>query len=344
MHVSSAAMAIVLFSLMALFFVRMRSIFRRFAVISLVCLAFYLMSLSAAPMGNIFNYLNAEYLAITGILKSGPSFLDELAKRSIGGTVDEVSKFLISVPQAFILAIASVMIVRLTGDKKRDMKRGLTRWSLETRTVSLRSFCLFCGLFFVLAFAGSYVAENLGGLVTRYVVVVLTPLALLMTTVILVSILKNMNTARRLLLLGLLVFYVISVTMSPVFLQENSPIYARLIPIQGERAAASFLTAKFEPENTSVTQIAADFPFYLHVRGVLLSEHFYEDHVYIPDVISEPIATGTKTIILSRQYFIQNPYLKGLSSYEMPLTDSQKWNSFNKIFDDSSTSVYMGMY
>jgi hypothetical protein len=344
MHVSSTAMAIVLFSAMALFFVRMRSIFRGLAVISLACFALYLMSLTGAPLGDILNYLNQEYLAITEILKSGPSFLDELAARSIGGTADEVSKFLISVPQAFVLAIASVMIVRLTEDKKGDLKRGFTRWSVETRTVwrSLSSFCLFCGLFFVLAFAGSYVAMAWGGLVTRYVVVVLTPLALLMTTVILVSILKNMNTARRLLLLGLLAFYVISVTMSPVFLQESSPIYARLIPIQSERAAASFLAAKFEPDNSSVTQIVADFPFFLHVQGVLLSEHFYEDHVYIPDVISEPIVTGMRTIILSRQYFIQNPYLKGESPYEMPLADPQKWNSFNKIFDDSSTSIYMG--
>lgn len=343
MHAASTAMAIVLFSAMALFFVRMHSIFRALAVLSLVCFALYLISLAGAPIGSMLDYLNAEYLTITGILKTGPSFLDELAARTTA-TADEVSKFLISVPRAFVLAIASVVIVRLTEDEKGDLKRGFMRWCAEARTASrnLRSFYLFCVLLFALAYAGSYVAAAWGGRVPTYIVLVLTPLALLSSAVILISILKNMTTARRLLLLGLLAFYAISVTASPAFLQERSPLAARMIPIQSERAAASFLSAKFETDNTSVTQIVADYPFYLHVEGVLFSEHFSEQHVTFPNLIIVPIATDSRTIMLSRQYFIQNPYLKGLSPYEMPLTDSQKWNSFDKIFDDSSTSIYSG--
>lgn len=350
MHASSTAMMIILFTAIVLSMKR-RSIFVGLAVISIVVFLLYLISYTGSPTGLfavIFDYLNREYLTIIKTQQAGASVLNVLAARTSGSQWDEVSSFLGAVPQAFFLAIASIMIVRLTEDRN-DIKRGSTMPRVDARSIceDLGSFCLFCGLLFIVTFGGAYVLTALGsGVLARYFVYALTPIMLLATTVILVLKLKNMNTARRLLLLGLLVFYVISVATSPYFLMERSPNGVRMVPIQSERAAASFLSDKYEIDQAG-TEIVSDYPFVAHVAGVLLSEH-YDEHVFFPDLIHGPMLTGGhRTFILLRQYFIRNQNLQRLGSggYEIPLTDSQKWimdPSFNRIFDDSSTCIYSG--
>src|SRR5208283_254458 len=114
LHSSSAAMMIVLFSAMALFMKarkqRKSSIFGGLALISLVCFVLYLISYASSSsglFGDIFQYLNSEYLTI--MKNQAGSFLNVLAERNVGSQWGEVSSFLGSVPPAFFLAIASIM-------------------------------------------------------------------------------------------------------------------------------------------------------------------------------------------------------------------------------------------
>ena len=349
LHAASTAMMIILFTATVLSMKR-RSIFRSLAIILMVSFVLYLVSSPSSPTGlfaDIFAYFNLEYLAIMKAHQAGASVLNVLAAGNSKYQWSEVSSFLESVPQAFFLAIASVMIVRLIEDGNVGLKRKLTMPRAEVRSIceNLGSFCLFCGLLFIIAFGGAYVLADLGGIIIRYIVFPLIPLTLLMTTVVLVLKSRKTGTGGRLLLLGLLTFYAISVATSPYFLMESSPIGARIIPTQSESAAASFLSDRLEINPANPTQIVADYPFQAEVQGVLLADHFYEGYVLIPDLISTPIqAYGYRTIVFARQYFIEDPHLRNWSSsqYEMPLTDSQRWAIFNRIFDDSSTCIYWG--
>jgi len=337
LHLSAAVMAILLFCAVGLFLWREKSVVRSLGIISFVSIALYI-GFYSGDLGSLFGNLNLEFLALTRIVNAGTSVISQLGASSTKVTEDEVNKILGSVPEAFVLAIASVMIVRVRQFASRQVETG----SFSRRR--LRSFALFCGVVFVFGFAGSFVANvGFGGLVVRYIVVALTPLLLLVTSVTMALILKNANLARRLLLLGLLGFYIVSVTTSPAFLPESSSISMRLIPTQSERASASFFAAKFEPDNTRLTLIIADFPFILHVQGVLLSEHFYENYVQFenPQLPITQTSPGTNTIFFSRNYFIQNSYIfKTFSLNAAILANTTKWNGFNKIFDDSSTSIY----
>jgi hypothetical protein len=354
MHAAPIAMMIILFTAMALSMKR-RSVFRGFVLIAMVCFLLYVVSYSGSPatlFADMFVYVNSEYLAITRAQQIGVSnILNVIAASKSGFQWDEVSSFLASVPPAFLLAIASTLILRLVEGRDR-IKERFTMPSVQAKSIcdNLSSFCLFCGLFFIVAFGGAYALDLLGGIFVRYVIYSLTPIILLATTIILVVKLRNINTGRRILLLGLLAFYVISVATSSYFLLETSPVGARVISTQSESAAVSFLSAKLQIATASPhvgIQIVADYPFAADVQGVLFSNHFYEGHVVIPDLISAPIEPyGYQTFIFARQYFIQDPHLQRWTSspYELPLADSQNWMSFNRIFDDSSTCIYSGAF
>jgi hypothetical protein len=350
MHVTSAVMVIVLLTSMALIFKgnrTFRSTSRVIAALTFVFLVLYLVYSASAPLGDVLGYVSVIYFAIQDILRAGSSFLSVLGALGTVGPVkvDEMNSFLMSVPPALILAIASVMIVRLVGDKNgsatEEFSDGTNEKSLIRR--NLRSFCLFAALLLWMGYGGGYVLRSFAlasrNLSIIYLVYSLTPLALLGTTVTLTWIRMNMNTARRLLLVGLLILYAISVATSAAFVHENSPFQARLIPIQSERVAASFLSAKSDA--SSSTQIATDWTYLALVLGELYSEHLSVS-AYTPILMTTPMATGTSTIMLLRAYYVQNANLNTQTPYEIPLTDSKKWTLFNKVFDDSSTSIYSG--
>jgi hypothetical protein len=343
---------IILFTAIALFYKRTSpttSTSWGLAILTLVVFVFYIASLTGAPLGRLLDTVTLVYRSIKEIMQAGPSFLNELGAKATGGAIqwDEVSSFLASLPSALVLAIASVMVVRLVEDRMGDAQRKSKNRCDEKSFVrrDLRSLCLFGGVLLVLGYVGSYVAHYFVAVVPawnrlpiEYVIPPLAPVALLVSTVTLTWILKNMNIARKLLLLGLLMSYAISVTASPAFLHENSPLAARLIPTQSEKAAASFLSAKLD--STSGTQVVTDWAFLPLVRGELYSEHL-SIRVRIPTLMFAPMEAG-KTMMLLRAYYIQNAYLKAQAPYEISLTDSEKWRTFNKIFDDSSTSIYSG--
>jgi len=351
MHPASAAMIVVLLASMALIFKRIsayRSTYSGLAILVIVFFLLYLAPLAAAPLGSILYNVRVVYVVIEEIFRTGPSFFSVLGMIGTTGAVkvDEMNSFLLSVPPALILAIGSVMIVRLVEDKSASAKQEFSERGNEKSLIRHRSFCLFAALLLIMSYGAGYVLSYFAGLVPAinklsisYVVFPLTPLALLGTTVTLTWIRVNINTARRLLLLGLLILYAISVATSPAFVHENSPFQARLIPIQSERAAASFLSEEYD--GTSGAQIVTDWTFMLLVQGELYSEHV-SLNAYIPNLLYTPMVNGTTTIMLLRAYYIHNAYLNNQTPYEIPLTDSKKWTLFNKIFDDSSTSVYSG--
>ena len=356
LHASSLVMMMVLFSAMALCLKAstQRRVLRGLTLTSLVCFLLYLNSYAGSPTGlfaDISQYVTSEFLTIIKGGQAGASVLNVLAANTGLSHWNEVSSFLAAVPSAFFLAIASIMIVRLVEDRN-STREGFTTSSAESGSLyaKLGSFCLFCGLLFIVAYGGAYVLDTLAsGVLPRYFVFPLAPIILLATTVILVLKLRDVNTARRLLLLGLLTFYIISVANSPSFLMESSPNGVRWVPTLSERAAASFLSDKLEIQAGGlITLILSDYPFRLHVQGILLSEHYYENNVSFPNLREGLPSRGHLIFVLVRQYFMQNQNLQTLNksisgSYEKALRDSYWMRpGINRIFDDSSTCIYSG--
>gem|GEM_PF-4256474 len=91
-------------------------------------------------------------------------------------------------------------------------------------------------------------------------------------------------------------------------------------------------------------QIVTDWPFYNHVRAIIFSKYFDANQkVRIADLLYSPIV-NEETIMLSRRYYTESEYLRNTSPYVKPLNEVERWEKFNKIFDDYHTSIYLGRY
>jgi hypothetical protein len=344
MHAASAVLVVILFYAMAFFLNRsVTPISFGVASFALTSFALYLVSIAgeAAPLTSAVSVARDVLSSIGEIMQvAGPNFLSEFGTRYMAGAVatNELDSFLQAVPSALVLAIATVMILRLSTSRSVGPEQG------KFVRQDLRSLFLFCGLVFGAGFVGGYVIHPwvASGVETRYFVFPLTPLALLGSTLVFFWIMRNMNTAKRVIVLGLVILFAISAVTSPVFLSESNPESARLIPTQSERAAAAFVSTGYEIDKTGNTQIITDWPFSGHVWGIMYSEHFYDTPPLMYSLISSPIATGHRTIMLSRQYFVHNAFLTAASPYEKPLTEPEIWSHFDRIFDDSSTSCLLG--
>jgi hypothetical protein len=151
----------------------------------------------------------------------------------------------------------------------------------------------------------------------------------------------NLDTARRFVFFGVLVLYVFSTVSHSSFLHETHPTYARLIPTTSEKAAALFVQASLSIGTTNVTQVVTDWPFNGYVYSLLYSHNIgLENAVKIPDMY-DPVDMSRESIILSRRYFLENPFLSTLSPYVASLRDVDKWQ-INRVCDVGSTSVYAG--
>lgn len=357
MHAAAIIVLLVILAIVALFNrgQASTSIITGLSIVGLVLFMLYLTSQTGGAGQSVLRSASLFYYSIQGMFRAGPSFLSEVGATGIGaeGKWDELSSFLGSVPSAFILATISVVIVRLIERPKDSMNSGVEGHGQMRPIRDQWGLCLCLALLSGIGYASSYLVHygGVSGLGTsgavdiRYLLYPFTPLALFTSALAFIRIMRNMNTAKRLLLLGLLAVYAVSVVTSPVFLNASSPLTGRLIPIQSERSAASFLSTHFA--SVRKTQIVADWPFSLHVQGVLYSTHsdLPNTQVYLPNLIfgqnMSSISQQVRTIVLIRQYFLQNAWLKSQSPYAIPLMDSQKWAPYDKIFDDSSTSIYL---
>ena len=307
---------------------------RLLAVICSVGFGMYLTFSAGTPLVPVIEAMKLIYLALNEILVHGPSsIIAQIDVASMAAkTLTEADLFLLSVGPALTFSIFTVFLLRAVKD------RGIR--------ANLHSSDFWFGGLTALAFGGGYILSRWRTLDYRYFVHPLTPLALAVTTMVLLRVLRNPGTTRKLMLFGVLALYTVSVIASPVFLHESHPSNARMLPIESEKAAAMFVSTSFDFDGMRVNQIVTDWPFSAHVRGLLSSRHIDLEHkVNVVEIMFEPIAIGQETILLSRKYFMGNVYLRSISPYVEHLVEVEHTQvlGLNKILDVDSASVYLGI-
>jgi hypothetical protein len=304
--------------------------FIRLSVLTFVCFLIYLTFPVVAPFRSLSAFAESLYMALKQILTGGIAIISEKAFQSImPHELLELSMFLQSVAMALLLSVSTVFVLRMLQRRHEAQDSGL----------SLFHVC--CGALLV-------VGISLGGLLplwhvdSRYVVFPLIPVAMIAVSYVIRQTLMNLDTARRFVFFGVLVLYVFSTVSHSSFLHETHPTYARLIPTTSEKAAALFVQASLPIGTNNVTQVVTDWPFNGYVYSLLYSHNIgLENVVKIPELMYDPVNVSQESIILSRRYFLENPFLRTISPYVASLRDVDKWQ-INRVCDVGSTSVYAG--
>jgi len=304
--------------------------FIRLSVLTFVCFLFYLAFPVVSPFRSLAAFADNFYMALKQILTGGIAVISEKAFQSImPHELLELSMFLQSVAMALLLSVSTVFLLRMFQRRHEAQDSGL----------SLLHICF--GALLV-------VGIGLGGLLplwhvdSRYVIFPLIPVAMIAVSYVTGQTLMNLDTTRRLVFFGLLVLYTFSIISHSSFLHETHPTYARLIPTTSEKAAALFVQASLPVGTADVTQVVTDWPFNGYVYSLLYSHDIgLENTVKIPELMYDPIDVSQESIILSRRYFLENPFLRTISPYVASLWDVDKWQ-INRVCDVGSTSVYAG--
>lgn len=324
---ATATIAVILFLIIVAFSGPRR---HRGSLLVLVILAtsFFFLYLFSIEGGPIVSVLQTGQLAWNIIGESmRPGFLPGLAPYA---SSSEIDVFLQTTVPALLLSVFTTFIVKL---------------ALRGRKVvadAQRSFYIILGVLAVVGFGVTEVTGAWNQFDPRYLIVPLTPVAVMATAMVILWTLGDLSPRRRILVVGLMSLCVLSLLTSPVYLESN-PAYTRLMPIESERSAAMFVSTTFDARASDVTQIVTDWPYYNEVRGLLYSSHIgIEGKVSVANLMFTPMMTCQETLILSRRYFMQSRYLQTVSPYVKPLSDNSTWSHFNKVFDDYSVSIYVG--
>ena len=336
MHPTSAISLIIFLSAVALLTRKIQGLQKPATYLAIMSAAYfiiYLISPRAYPLYALSDYTDNIYSTLRDVLIHGPGIIGEYASGSVGYVeIGEVDSFLQSTGSALILSISTIFLIRVL--KKRES-------FLKNR--NLRRLHFIYGLLFASAYAGGYIF-HLWNLDTRYFIYPIIPVTLVAATITLVWVLARASPTKRLLLFGLLALFSVSIITSPLFLHETKPSYARLIPIRSEMSAAEFVSENLDIRGLGTIQIVTDWPFYNHVRAIIFSKYFDANQkVRIADLLYSPIV-NEETIMLSRRYYTESEYLRNTSPYVKPLNEVERWEKFNKIFDDYHTSIYLGRY
>jgi len=338
MHAVPTMVLIAFFVLVGLLFRRGRHSVISLAVIMVMYFSSYLLSSAATPLSSLAHVAKLTIATLVEILSGGSSFITETVLGSrINVHQSELDLFTQALPLALVMSMSTICIVRSL--------RPSVHSSEDRRLSSLH------GVFGLLAMAGFGMGFLLpyfhAGVDMRYFVFPLTGLTLIACVVVLRSVLRNCRTSRMkgLILIGLVALFALSMTSSPLMLHEENPASARLIPIESESAAAQFVSGSVQEGR--VAQIVTDYPFHSHVIGLMYPSRIgIEENITILAAISHVPQKGKETIVILRQYLLENDYLKSLNLKGEVLENVDKWNShgYNRIFDSYSTSVYLGTF
>ena len=302
--------------------------FMRLSVITFVCFLMYLTFPVVAPFRSLVQFAEETFMTLKEILTGGITVISEKALQTMmPAELLELSLFLQTVGMSLLVSVSTVFLLRMLQRRHEAQDSGL----------SLFHIC--CGVLVV-------VGISLGRLLplwqvpAGYVVFPLIPVAMIGVSFVIRQILMNLDTARRFALFGVLVLYVSSIVFHPSFLYETH--VARLLPTTSENAAALFVQDSLPIGTANVEQVVTDFPFNGYVRALLYSHNIgLENVVDIATLMYNPMRMGHESIILSRRYFLESPYLRTVSPYMAALCNVDKWQ-INRVCDVGSTSVYAG--
>jgi hypothetical protein len=304
--------------------------FMRLSVLTSVCFLTYLTSSVTGPFSSLLDFAKEAYIALREILTGGIPAISEKILQTVMSTELELSLLLQSVGMSLLLSVFTVFLLR----------------TLQRRHEAQDS-----GLFLLHACCGALLIAGIGlgrlmplwQVDTRFIVFPLIPVATMLVSSVIKQILANINTVKRFVFFAVLVLHVLSMLVHPAFLHETDPTYARMIPTTSESAAALFVQARLPIGTTNVTQVVTDWPFYGYLRPLLYSHNIgLENVVEITNLMYDPMRRGRESIILSRRYFLENPYLSSVSPYVAALRDVDKLLILNRVCDAGSTSVYWG--
>jgi hypothetical protein len=338
MHPTSAFVVLVFCILAALLVPRDRRLHIDAVVIGFVAFSLYLFSGAALAFTSLLHFMGTTYSVAAEILSHGPSIISEAAASGTIVRLSELGSFMEILPLALMLSVCTVCVLqsyRVRGDNSPFHR--------------LNSLHLAFGILVFAGLIGGYLSSFFG-LNMRYFAFPLTPLLVVACAVVLSWALKSLNTSRirGLILFGLIIVYAFSMAGSPYVLYETSPTQARLIPTVSESAAAQFVSANMQSwKSPNVSQILSDWPFYDYVQGLIYSRSIgIEKKIDVVELMWNSPTRNAETFVILRQYYLQNLYLEEITPHTGGLKDVDAWNSpnYNKIYDSSTTCVYLGQF
>lgn len=333
MHATSAIAVLGFFALTGLIMPRIRhGMMFSVTLITLVIFSLYLVSSGGLAFDSLTLFVRNTSALFTGIISKGPQSITEARALRIF-KFSEINSWMQSLPLGLALSICTTVIpISLLKHHSQG------RFSLLNATYG------------ILAFMGlslGYLAQQFPsfGIDMRYFAYPLTGLIVIACAIVLGLALRNTHTLKvtSLILVVITVMYAVSMTSSPTFLYESNPATARIIPTISERAAGDFVSNTLQLTNAP-SQILTDYPFYDYIEGLIYSHNIgIEDKINIVDTLVSSPNNREQTTVILRQYYLQNTWLKRISTQTGVLDNPDKWNSpeYNKIFDSSTTSVYI---
>ena len=349
LHPASAILSVVFIVSLALLGARkesdLGSSLITLTLVSFIALVLYVVTLVGSQSSSVFSNISALINGLKTIVSTGPSIGTAIQMASQAGAGPEISanstelqSFLQALGPTLALSLCTVFLFRAVFDKGGFLRKQ-----------GLRLLNTWFAILLLLVFAGGYLLQFLGLFDVRYLELPLTPVLLIAISILLLRALQDPRLVKRMVLVGLLLFYIVCSVGSPLFLHETYAGYARLTPTNSEKDAAAFLAVRFSNQ-TKLTfgyvQIVADWPYYNVVSGMLYSRQHVENYAKVRYLLNgDRIKNGYESIVFSRSYFFESAYLQDLTPLTHPLEDNSTFANpgVNRIFDDSSTAIYIGL-
>jgi hypothetical protein len=329
MHPTTALFLVTLSLASSLVTRTLRSLGISVAVTAFVYLNWYLVTAGGLAFTSLLVFMKAS-LELMMHMTSFPMYISAAEI-----PLSEPMQWMENLPMALVLSLCTICVAK-AWRLVRDERRGLS------------SLHFVCGLVALVGLSAGYLSNSLnflGRLDMRYLAWPMTGLVLIACALVVGYTMRNAaSKIRVLILIGITLVYVTSIAYSPNLLYEINPARARLISTESESAAASFV-ANILPA-AGRAQVVSDWPFYNYILGLMLSNRVGIEHnVTIVNSLFDFPSNGLETVVVLRQYYLQNFYLRALSPQVRVLNDVT-WNSpnYDRIFDSSTACAYLGMF
>lgn len=334
LHASSSFFALILLLILALYSMDKRNRgpysvignpFLNPLILHITCFAFYLV-FATLPLLSVIQVISSVTKVLDELLKFGVPYTAEIVENVWLVKSNEFDNFVNMLPTAFLLSVITVFLIKSVLDEKVYDKKTL-----------LFTYLSLLPLFFYIL--GHFTA--LWRIDARYFIFPFHILSVFSVTAILKYIfVRNFGSLRGYFMAFVVIaLYVLSTIMSPSFLHERSPAYARLIPMDSETTAVEYVFSGLSVHPHNNLQIVTDWPFHAYVRSILYTKYMnLEENLKIPTLMYEQ-ALKMDSIIICRQYFYQSKTLQKVSPYVSILNEVESKTLLDRIFNSGSTFV-----
>jgi len=332
LHATTSILMITFFMFSAIFFRRrtISNLFSMFTAVSAILFIVYTV-FSSIPFIPVYGALKAVFQVLMEAFTAHNVIFEKVSEAYVH-PANEVERFFYALSNAYLPSFLTVLLVV---SLEELLKYDHINYKLHLRIV------IFYGIASLLAFVLGYVVQS-WKIDFRYFLFSTIPLVAVTLTMLFMRISNDLKFFKKLAILTILLAIMFSIVLSPQFLHEVNPHYARLIPTDSEKHTGVFVTAFIDYDGHGVRQVVSDWPYYAYVRALIWSQNIgVEHHIKIPTLMYEAIVTINDTLFILRNYFYESITLQKISPHvELLVKLRYKCNTMTKIFDIGSTSIY----